>query len=254
MQRKLDTNTLGGALARIIRTSSVADVWRQYCAEMETLGLDLILYGSSRLPLMQSGRMDDALILMNGPDAYAETFLNEKYYLQSMTFEWGRTRERGFVTWSEAVRQNGAHPSPKVAELDTLNATYNVQDGYMGSLNFLIPGTSGVIAMSSSKGMSRESATTFWQRVGEAVEILSETMHLRIASLPQIGLFPPLTSRQLEVLYWYAEGKLVQDVATIMGISSGTVEKHMRMARVALDAETTAHAVRKATSLNLLTA
>lgn len=45
----------------------------------------------------------------------------------------------------------------------------------------------------------------------------------------------------------------MRDVATIMDLSLGTIEKHLRMARDSLDAQTTAHAVQKATSLNLLT-
>ena len=48
------------------------------------------------------------------------------------------------------------------------------------------------------------------------------------------------------------QGKTMQDIATIMGLSVGTIEKHLRMARDALDAKTTAHAVQKAMSLNLL--
>ncbi len=77
-------------------------------------------------------------------------------------------------------------------------------------------------------------------------------MYLRIASLPQTGLRRPLTSRQREVLQWCSRGKTMQDVAAIMGLSVGTIEKHLRMARDALDVETTVHAVQKATSLNLL--
>ena len=253
MNRKLGSGTVELALAHIVRADCVADTWRMFCTALEGLGLDLILYGSSRLPLTRAERLEDTLVLMNGPDDYAETFLNEEFYLQSAAFEWGGRQERGFVTWTEALRQLGSHPSPKASKINALNASYGVQDGLIGSLNHIIPGRSGVIAVTSSKGMDAAKTERVWTQAGDAIQILSETMHLRIASLPQIGLFPPLTSRQLEVLYWYSEGKLVQDVATIMGISSGTVEKHMRMAREALDAETTAHAVRKATSFNLLT-
>ena len=102
-------------------------------------------------------------------------------------------------------------------------------------------------------GWSVEQFDACWQANGAQIIALCETMHLRVASLPHTGVFPHVTLRQLEVLSWYAEGKMVQDIATIMGISAGTVEKHLRLAREALEAETTAHAVRKATSLNLLT-
>jgi len=52
------------------------------------------------------------------------------------------------------------------------------------------------------------------------------------------------------VLQWVADGKTVRDIACIMGLTRATVEKHLRLAREALDAETTAQAVMKAALQN----
>lgn len=242
------------ALALIVKAGSIAKAWRVFCTAMEQLGYDMQLYGSSKLsPKSGWGTMNETLVLMNGPDDYAETFLREKLYQNSLTFEWALDND-GFVSWAKALRQFRVHPSPKTAELYNLNAEFGFQSGYIGGLNAVVPGSKGVIGLSSSAGLDEAAMDALWAKVGTRVETLCATMHLRVACLPQTDIFRPLTSRQIEVLYWYAEGKMLQDIATIMGISMGTVEKHLRCARDALDAETTAHAVRKATSLNLLTA
>ena len=111
----------------------------------------------------------------------------------------------------------------------------------------------GVIGLSPANGIGPADMDLLWERICDDVELLCYLMHLRIASLPQPVQRLPLTSRQREVLSWFAQGKTTQDIATIMSLSKATVEKHLRLAREALSAETTTHTVRKATSLNLLT-
>jgi DNA-binding CsgD family transcriptional regulator len=59
-----------------------------------------------------------------------------------------------------------------------------------------------------------------------------------------------LTRRQREVLQWVGDGKTTQDIALLIGLTPGTVEKHLRLAREALDVETTAQAVLKAAFYN----
>jgi len=59
-----------------------------------------------------------------------------------------------------------------------------------------------------------------------------------------------LTKRQREVLQWVGDGKTTQDIAILLDLTSATIEKHLRLAREALDVETTAQAVLKAAFLN----
>jgi LuxR family transcriptional regulator, quorum-sensing system regulator SdiA len=133
-----------------------------------------------------------------------------------------------------------------------LNAEFNVHAGFVGSLKGVVPGMGGVIGLSPIQNLQQNEANELWAQVGEDIELLSKLMHLRISSLPQNGQRRPLTTRQREALQWYSRGKTMQDIAAIMGVSIATVEKHLRMVREALDAQTTAHAVQKATALNLL--
>ena len=53
-----------------------------------------------------------------------------------------------------------------------------------------------------------------------------------------------------EVLEWVGDGKTTADIATIMGLTLATVEKHLRLARESLDVDTTAQAVLKASFQN----
>ena len=59
-----------------------------------------------------------------------------------------------------------------------------------------------------------------------------------------------LTKRQREVLQWVGDGKTTQDIAVLLGLTPATIEKHLRLAREALDVETTAQAVLKAAFYN----
>ena len=47
-----------------------------------------------------------------------------------------------------------------------------------------------------------------------------------------------------------ADGKTVQDAALLMELNPATVEKHLRLAREALEVETTAQAIRKVSTHN----
>jgi len=64
-----------------------------------------------------------------------------------------------------------------------------------------------------------------------------------MASLPIPTQRNDLTERQKEVLHWVAHGKTSAEIATILGLSSATIEKHLRQARDTLGVSTTTQAV-----------
>jgi LuxR family transcriptional regulator len=84
----------------------------------------------------------------------------------------------------------------------------------------------------------------------DIIFVAATVAHRMLTSLPFTPPRGKLTSRQREVLEWVAEGKTSADIATIMGLSPPTVEKHLRLARETLGVETTAHALIKAAFLN----
>lgn len=98
--------------------------------------------------------------------------------------------------------------------------------------------------------MTQEQVDTVWAQHGREILVMINMAHLKITSLPYSSARRSLTKRQREVLEWVGEGKTTQDIATIMGLTAATVEKHLRLAREALDVETTAQAVLKASFQN----
>jgi LuxR family transcriptional regulator len=91
-----------------------------------------------------------------------------------------------------------------------------------------------------------------WAERRQEILAVANMMHLKIVNMPGANRRRPLTQRQREALEWVADGKTTQDVAMLMQISPAMVEKHLRLAREALDVETTAQAVAKAALLNMI--
>lgn len=239
----------------MILAQSTEEVWTVYADAVTALGFDKLLYGGTRMPTetRHIGDLRDALILQRGPQAYADVYLGEELFLHSPTYAWA-AENTGFASWAEAARSFRGEPRPEQMRILQLNAKHGIKGGYVGSLNDTVRGMHGVIGVSPVEPLDQDATDLLWAEVGKDVEMLSNLLQLRIATLPMSGTRRPLTSRQREALHWFAHGKTMQDIADIMDLSAATVEKHLRMARESLDATTTAHAVQKATTLNLLSA
>lgn len=63
---------------------------------------------------------------------------------------------------------------------------------------------------------------------------------------------PPLSPRELEVLWWTTKGKSAAEIASILALRPHTVAAYMRSARYKLNAATIAQAVSKAISSGLI--
>lgn len=253
MAQKDGVPEVNRVVAEILVATDVTRAWNICCDALEAMGLHAIIYGATRIPTWGIlGDAQDALILYRGPQAYADAYIGNEMYLNSPTYEWAEHND-GFTSWSEAVAQSNSAPSDYQRKIVELNRVHGCLSGFVGSLNHVVPGMRGVVGLSPGRGILQPEADVLWGQIGADVEMLLKLTHLRIATLPQNPQRRPLTSRQREALTWTAQGKTMQDMATIMGLSVATIEKHLRMAREALDAQTTAHAVQKAVTLNLLT-
>lgn len=241
-------------MSAILNAPDVSAVWAVYIDILQSLGFDKVIYGATHFPSGGIiGDPNDALILHHGPQGYADVYIGEELYLHSPTYAWAENHS-GFASWDDAAAQMMRDPpTARQKRVVALNQKFGIRAGYVGSLRGVVPGMRGVLGISPAEDLDQRETDLLWRDVGTDIEMFSQLMHLRIANLPQPGQRRPLTSRQREALHWCAQGKTMQDIATIMGLSVGTVEKHLRMARGALDAQTTAHAVQKATALNLLT-
>lgn len=104
----------------------------------------------------------------------------------------------------------------------------------------------GFVLLLSAAGTSHDGAEALWQQTWRNARSLCWTVHMKVTELRQLSLKDELTPRQRQVLEWSSAGKTVSEIATIIGVTPATVEKHLRLAREVLGADTTAHAVLKA--------
>lgn len=101
-------------------------------------------------------------------------------------------------------------------------------------------------------GLGEAEVEVIWAQRRAEILAVAHMMHLKIMQLPAANRAKDLTARQREALEWVADGKTTQDVAVLMKVSVAMVEKHLRLAREALDVDTTAQAVAKAALLNMI--
>ncbi len=137
--------------------------------------------------------------------------------------------------------------SIKTTVWNEFNQDYGLEAGYTVSFPTVSSRTKGAISLGARSGVTQESLDALWEKSGRDIALINNVAHLKIQSLPYDNPERELTSRQREVLEWVGDGKTIQDIALLIGRTPATVEKHLRLARDAMNVETTAQALLKAT-------
>jgi LuxR family transcriptional regulator len=237
-------------LDQTTNATSMEALWRSHVEAMASYGFDRLTYGFTRYRSGRSlGDPQDWIVLTNQPRAYMGPFIDDGLYFNGPMVRWALENE-GACSWSwvhKMAASGGLSPSEmKVLEF---NRRLGVTAGYTISFRSVSSRAKGAIALVARPGLSQEDVDAIWARSGQEIMILNNAAHLKILTLPYSGA-RQLTSRQREVLQWVGDGKTAQDIALLMGLTAATVEKHLRLAREALDVETTAQAVLKAAFQN----
>ncbi len=131
-----------------------------------------------------------------------------------------------------------------------IDMRHGVKAGYTIGFRDISVRAKGGIGLSVAPDVTQDQADEIWAEYGDDIVVINNVTHLRITAMPYASSRRALTPRQRETLEWVGEGKTTQDIATIMGLTPATVEKHLRLAREALDVDTTAQAVLKASFQN----
>jgi LuxR family transcriptional regulator len=155
----------------------------------------------------------------------------------------------GACSWNW-IRRNRDKLTPSERQVAEFNQKMGVTAGWAVSFPSSSPRARGAIALTARVGMDQDQADAIWEKHGRKLQQMATVAHLKFTTLPYTSARRPLTDRQREALEWVGDGKTTQDIATIMGLTPATVEKHLRLAREALDVETTAQAVLKASFQN----
>lgn len=236
-------------LEAILSAPDMSGLWQHHCAVMAGYGFDRLFFGMTKARTANGfGAREDFLILSSYGEAYTRPFLDEGLYLHAPMARWAMSNV-GACSWSWVAR-NEAILTDREREVLAFNRAHGVRAGVTLSFPDLSARCKGVMALAAPAEVSQDEVDAIWQRHGRTLWALSSVLYLRLFHLPQQRPARALSARQREVLEWIGEGKTVQDIAQIMGLATGTVEKHLRLARERLEVGTTAQAVLKAAREN----
>ncbi|MHA6323757.1 LuxR family transcriptional regulator [Roseivivax sp. CAU 1753] len=229
----------------------IEEVWAELCVAMSGFGFDRLLYGFTRFRSGQSlGDPDDFLLLTNHPASYTKPFFDDRMYREAPMVRWALNND-GACSWRVLQQMDAENvlsaPERRVLEY---NRRHNVVAGYSISFRSISRRAKGAIALTARDGLDQDDVDAIWATNKSEILILNNVAHLKILTLPYTPPNQSLTKRQREALEWVGDGKTTADTASLMGLTPATVEKHLRLARAALNVETTAQAVLKAAFQN----
>lgn len=238
-------------LHNVARCPSIEELWETHTDKMAGYGFDRLIYGFTRYRTSTSlGDPEDFVILTNHNSDYTDEFLGGGLYFHAPMVHWALAND-GACSWT--VLHNMARERAMTqAEERVLefNRRMGVHAGYTVSFKSISARSKGAIALTAQDGMTQADVDAVWEEHGNDIKLMNDIAHLKILTLPHNPPGRALTNRQREALEWVGDGKTMQDIALLMGLTSATVEKHLRLAREALSVETTAQAVLKAAFAN----
>lgn len=234
-------------LIDLTNTDSVQELWEKHCARMDGYGFDRLLYGFTRFLTANSfGDPNDFIVLTNHTPAYRKGFVEDGLYRHAPMVRWSLENE-GYCSWRTLTEQiDKGTLDDKAAKVVAFNLQHKVHAGYTISFQSVSHRAKGAISLTTRPEMSQDDADNVWAEHGDDIVLMNNLVHLKILTLPLPLTNQNLTPRQREALEWVGDGKTMQDIAQIMGLTQATIEKHLRLARETLNVETTAQAVAKA--------
>ncbi|WP_127112071.1 helix-turn-helix transcriptional regulator [Shimia sediminis] len=235
----------------ITQAETLEQLWDMHTARMAQFGFDRLIYGhTSFLTTKSLGDTEDFMILSNHDRGYLDRFLGDGLYFNAPMMAWALSND-GAQSWSlTQERAAKGMLTPGETRVLRINEEMGVTAGYTISFPSMSSRSKGAIAMAAARGLSQSDVDQIWQDQGRMIELANNVAHLKILSLPYENPKRSLTKRQREVLEWVGDGKTVQDIARLMELAPATIEKHLRLAREALNVQTTAQALLKASFLH----
>lgn len=233
-------------LDKLTNANSVEDLWTLHTTQMATFGFDRVMYGFTRYRTSSSlGDPQDWVLLSNQSPEYMKVFFDEGLYYHAPMIRWALANN-GACSWRWMIDMTRIdNLTPSELRVMEFNRSMGVTAGYTVSFRSLSERTKGAVALTAKAGTSQDAVDQVWATHGDEIVVMNNVMHLKLLTLPYSGE-RRLTRRQREVLQWVGDGKTTQDIALLLKLTAATVEKHLRLAREALDVETSAQAVLKA--------
>ena len=236
-------------LETLISARQVEEIWPPFLSQIQRFGFHKVLYGyTSQRSGMHLGDRKDFVILSNLSSQYLKPFFEDGLYYDAPMVHWS-AENIGACSWSW-LEENAHKLTEAEKRVQAFNHAQGVRCGYTISFDDASVRKKGGIALIGAPNATQQSIDEIWAENGRYINIICNVFHLKICALPATQPGRKLTMRQRQVLEWVGDGKTMQDIAEILGLTQATVEKHLRRAREAMDVETTAQAVLRAAFQN----
>ena len=241
------------ALSAIARAPSVDEVWAALVVALAGFGFDRVNYGLTFfLQGRNVGAPEDVLYLSNRDAVFRRAYFGSGLYAETPMYDW-ISKHEGACSWrmmadAYARRELTEKQRQAVEKMNKLGSGA----GYSISFPSASSRVRGAIGLCAKAELSQDDVDAIWEQEGDLIFAVCTLAHARIVTLPLPVARMDLTARQREVLNWISDGKSLQDVCVLMGLSLSAVEKHLKSARARLDVETTAQAVAKLAFFNQL--
>lgn len=225
----------------LINAPSAHEIWPIFLRIIHSAGFDHAFYGVNRLRFDGTfGEKTNSFVLSDMPSDVQSAFWDDGLYRHVVAANWAMTNT-GAISLEEAAESvHRGEVSQEEHRAHFRMIEFGVTSGY--AIGFNKPGATTVAGVGLLNfGKSHREARRNWDAARHEIESYARIFHLKVSSLPLP--MNELTNRQRDVLRWVARGKTTAEIATILGLSQATIEKHLRQARENLGAANTAQAL-----------
>ena len=177
----------------------------------------LLLRRSSESPTIL-----DATFLNNYPSEWHKRYKAKRYHLQDPVCELS-TRNRLPFTWGSDRFLRNFRKSQRIVFHESRN--FQVKHGYSIPLS----GPQGDLGVLSIAGPNERDLRDAIKSAGPTLQLNAIVAHDSLMNLLDTPDDSPvhLTPRERECLLWTSEGKTADDIATILSVSTSTVNYHL---------------------------
>lgn len=248
--KDLDPMEMLKDIETILAMRTVQGLWQHYVDRLAGLGFLHVAYHALRIiDVGGAPQADGSLFLSSYTPRLVQEILAQQDGLYDLPMRRWICTHRGSESWDWMHDQRRAgRLSPGEERMLDLFARYGHVSGHAISLGDSVPQMRAGVTLSGAIGMRQDRLDALWRQHRALVMSLTGLVHLRLSVLPYAPPENALTLRQREVLEHIAIGRTTQEIAGLLDLTPATVEKHLRLARRALGARTTAQAVLLAAS------
>lgn len=231
-------------MERLVDAKSVAGIRDSYFDALRDHGYSCAFYGASfQSDLPPAVIREEPEIHSNFPDDFIEEMRQFYQFGTSPWMIWANG-QTGTIPLAQLVSE--ARHDPATLQMLEIARRHGLAALRIISLKGRVTRARGLVAICPALMARPAEEAALWLKNHREIATLTSIMHMRMATVCRYPHRSGLTPRQREVLEWTSAGKTVAEVATILGLTPATVEKHLRLARDALDAGSTAQAILKA--------